>query len=65
MKARLFSEGVIKPIIFFNRPDIFEWLLTHAAATFSVAAYVTENHWNGKVTLELIGLDIAQKVGQL
>lgn len=61
VKAKIFADGIIKPIVFFNRPDIFEWLLTHATATFSVAAYVTENHWNGKVTTELQGVDIRLK----
>ncbi len=59
VKARLFSDGVIKPIVFFNRPDLFEWLIEHQGDSFSVACYVTENHWNGKVSIELQGVDIS------
>lgn len=59
VKARLFSDGVIKPIIFFGRPDIFAWLTEHQGATFSVACYIAENYWNGKLSIELQGIDIA------
>ena len=59
VKARVFSEGVIKPIMFFNRPDIYQWLKERGSEPFDVAAHVEENHWNGRVTLELQGIDIA------
>ena len=59
IKARLFADGIIKPIIFFNRPDLFEWFVEHQSNSFDVACYVTENHWNGKVSVELQGIDIS------
>src|SRR5439155_10850668 len=59
VKCLLFAEGIIKPIIFFNRPDIFKLLLNLDHQSFSVAARVTQNHWQGRTTIELIGLDIA------
>lgn len=59
VKARLFSDGVIKPIVFFNRPELFDWLIEHQGESFLVACYVTENHWNGKVSVELQGVDIS------
>jgi single-stranded-DNA-specific exonuclease len=58
VKAQLFADGVIKPIIFFNRPDLFEILSAKGQESFDVAAQITENQWNGKTTIELIGLDI-------
>lgn len=59
VKCSIFSDGVIKQLIFFNRPDIFDTLLTLEQKTFHVAAQVSENQWNGKVNIELIGVDIA------
>lgn len=61
VKCHLFAEGVIKPVVFFNRPDLFEKLLAREQESFTVAAQVTENHWNGRVNIELTGLDVAFK----
>lgn len=59
VKCHIFSDGIIKPIIFFNRPDLFGRLQALAGSPFDCAAYVTENHWNGNVNIELQGVDIA------
>ncbi len=59
VKCHIFSDGVIKPLIFFNRPDLFDKFLIQDAEHFDVAAEVVENHWNGKINTELIGLDVA------
>lgn len=59
VKCSLFSEGVIKPIIFFNRPDLFEPLRQLKDERFSVAAQVTTNEWNGKTSYELHGIDVS------
>lgn len=59
VKCHVFAEGIIKPIVFFNRPDLFEKLIAQADQSFDVAAQVTENHWNGRVNIELTGVDIA------
>lgn len=59
VKCQVFSDGIIKPMIFFNRPDLFELLLELSEEPFDCAAYVMENHWNGRVNIELQGLDIA------
>lgn len=59
VKCLIFSEGIIKPVIFFNRPDLYDILLSKAEENISIAAYVTENHFNGKISIELQGLDIA------
>lgn len=61
VKCMVFADGVIKPIIFFNRPELLSLLLTQENRSFAVAAQVSENHWNGRVTVELTGIDIAIK----
>ena len=61
VKCSVFADGVIKPVIFFNRPDLYELLLANEQEPFSIAAHVQENHWNGRVNIELTGVDIATK----
>lgn len=58
VKCMIFADGVIKPIIFFNRPDIYTALMAHGRELFDVAAYVTENYWNDRPSIELQGVDI-------
>lgn len=60
VKCLVFSEGIIKPVIFFNRPDIYENLRQFPERSFDAAVQVTENEWQGRSNVELIGLDIAQ-----
>lgn len=63
-KCMLFAEGVIKPIIFFNRPDIYTQLAHKPDVALSCAVQATENHFNGRVSVELHGVDIAlQEMG--
>lgn len=59
VKCSVFADGVIKPIIFFNRPDLYERLMALDTDTFSVATQVSENVWNGRTSIELVGVDIA------
>lgn len=59
VKCSVFANGVIKPIIFFNRPELYEEFLSFDNNQFCVAAQVNENHWNGRVNIELTGVDIA------
>ncbi|MBT4855821.1 single-stranded-DNA-specific exonuclease RecJ [bacterium] len=61
VKFRVFADGVIKPVMFFNRPELFEQLRHQGEKAFDLAAQVTENYWNGTSTIELIGIDIAFK----
>jgi single-stranded-DNA-specific exonuclease RecJ len=60
VKCSVFADGVIKPIIFFNRPDLYEPLKALDQESFTLAAQVQENHWNGRVSVELNGVDIAK-----
>lgn len=64
VKCHIFADGVIKPVVFFNRPDLFELFVAQAEEPFSLAAQVSENHWGGRVNIELTGLDVAGLKGQ-
>ncbi len=59
IKCAVFAEGVIKPIIFFNRADLYEKLLAQQEKPFSVIVQVKQNHWQGNSSIELTGLDVA------
>lgn len=59
VKLSVFADGMIKSVMFFNRPELFTLLLDREQELFSIAAHVSENHWNGRVNIELVGLDIA------
>jgi single-stranded-DNA-specific exonuclease len=59
VKCTIFSQGVVKPVIFFNRPELYQQFIDHADEQFSLAVRVTENHWNGKISIELLGVDVS------
>lgn len=59
VKCSVFADGVIKPVIFFNRPELYETFLALENDSFALAAQVQENHWNGRVNIELSGVDVA------
>lgn len=59
VKCSLFADGIIKQIIFFNRPDLYPALMNVHDQPFHVAAHVVTNEWQGKRSIELQGLDIA------
>lgn len=59
VKCQVFADGVIKPVVFFNRPDLFELFLNQEQEPFSLATQVSENHWSGRVNIELMGVDVA------
>lgn len=59
VKCSVFADGVIKPLIFFNRPELFETFLEIGEQPFHVAVEVSENHWAGKVSVQLIGVDVS------
>lgn len=61
VKCTLFSEGIIKPLIFFNQPKLYDTLISLKDKPFSVAAQITENEWQGKISIELIGQDVCIK----
>jgi single-stranded-DNA-specific exonuclease len=59
VKCTVFAEGVIKPVIFFNRPELYDILMQHGKESFDIAVQVTENHWQGRANIEFFGIDIA------
>ncbi len=61
VKCRVFSQGVIKPIIFFNRPELFSVLCSRGDKPFDLAVEVVENYWQDMRSIELKGIDIAIK----
>lgn len=58
VKCMVFADGVIKSLIFFNRPELFEKFIHQASEPFDVAVQVTENHWNDTISIEMIGIDV-------
>lgn len=65
VKCRIFADGVIKPVIFFGRPELFPVLQKNGTQPFSLAAQVVENYWQGHSSIELVGIDIAKTEGAL
>ena len=59
VKCKIFSQGVVKPIIFFSQPFLFDILSAIKDRPFDVAATVMENYWQGTRSIELRGIDIA------
>jgi single-stranded-DNA-specific exonuclease len=58
VKCFITDRGIIKPVIFFNRPELYDWLSQRKNADFDVAAYVQENTYRGRTTIDLQGVDI-------
>jgi single-stranded-DNA-specific exonuclease len=63
IKCMVFADGIIKPIIFFNRPELYQPLLDQQEEQFDIAVQVTENHWQGRTNIEFFGLDVAGMKG--
>ena len=61
VKCSIFADGVIKPLIFFNRPELFDLFMNVNQNSFDLAVQVNENHWNGRVSIELQGIDVMLK----
>lgn len=59
IKCSIFSDGVIKPVIFFNRPELFDILTGLNGEPFDLAGQVLKNEWEGVTRIELQGLDVA------
>ncbi len=60
VKCMIVDRGIVKPVIFFNRPELYEWLLRYKNEIFDLAAYVQENTFRGRITIDLQGVDICQ-----
>ena len=60
VKCLVFADGVMKPIIFFNRPDLFPMLQACGQQPLHMAVHVVENYWQENVSVELQGLDVVK-----
>jgi len=58
IKCMVFSEGVVKSVMFFNRPELYEKLVMQADEPFDIVGNVMQNYWNGVYTIELQGIDV-------
>lgn len=59
VKCFVFSEGVIKPVIFFDRPDLFSVLNELGERPFHIAGHVNANEWQGRMNIEFEGVDVS------
>lgn len=59
VKCRVFSQGIIKPVIFFNSPQLYPILCEMGDKQFDLAGEVVENYWRGARSIEFKGVDIA------
>lgn len=59
VKCLLFNQGIIKPAIFFNRPELYPWLLEHQNKSLSFTVNVVKNTWQDKDSIEFVGIDVA------
>lgn len=62
VKTTIFADGIIKPLVFFNRPELYRLLYELEDKPFSLAAHVTTNEWQERTTIELQGIDIALQI---
>lgn len=62
VKCLVFDQGILKPVIFFNRPDLCDMLSRHAQEQkpCDMAVQVRENYWSGSTSIELVGLDVRE-----
>lgn len=59
VKCSVFADGIVKPVIFFNRPDLLSFFSTLGDKSFSIAGHVVKNEWNDQVRVEMQGLDVS------
>ncbi len=62
VKCMVAADGVIKSLLFFNRPELFESLVNQADKPFAIIGQVSVNYWQGNSSIELIGLDMIVEV---
>lgn len=56
-KIQVFTDGVIRDVIFFNRPDLFSFFTHLDGQEFAIIGKTSVNEWNGKTSVELLGID--------
>jgi single-stranded-DNA-specific exonuclease len=58
LKCTVFAGGMIKQILFFNRPELYKKIINNGETPFSIVGQIMKNEWNGSTSLEISGLDI-------
>jgi single-stranded-DNA-specific exonuclease len=58
IKATIESDNGSIQIIFFNKPEWFNIIKENKNSKFEIVAKITQNNWNNKSKIELIGIDI-------
>jgi len=61
VKIQVFTEGIMRDVIFFNRPDLFSFFTHLDGQEFAILGRTTVNEWNGKTSVELVGVDVCLK----
>ncbi len=61
VKCTIFAQGMIKSVIFFNRPELFEVLVAQGEQSFDIVGQVMHNYWNGNYSIEIQGIDVVLK----
>ncbi|MFA6065884.1 MAG: single-stranded-DNA-specific exonuclease RecJ [Candidatus Babeliaceae bacterium] len=58
VKCTIFADGIIKPVIFFNRPDLMPLLENSVNQPCDMVVQVTENYWRDRKNIEFTGIDV-------
>lgn len=58
VKISIFSGGIIKPVIFFNRPELYHVFKNLEDKPFDLVGTIIQNEWEGSVRTEINGVDI-------
>lgn len=58
VKCVVFADGVLKSVMFFNRPELAQKLADQGDEPFDLVAQILHNYWNGSYTIELQGIDV-------
>jgi len=61
VKCYVTGHGAMASVIFFGRPDIYHFLSERRNARFDIIGYIVENHWRGKIQVEVQGIDIRER----
>jgi single-stranded-DNA-specific exonuclease len=63
VKCMVFAQGVVRPLMFFYRPELYELLVAQADEPFDIIGQVGHNYWNGVYSIEIQGIDMVKLKG--
>lgn len=58
VKIHIMAEGIVKSVIFFNRPELYSFFIMHYHHMYDILVRVQEHVWQGVVSVQLIGIDV-------